>query len=185
MRIVGISQSVMGQLFFKTRDKLKRVYPEAKDENGYVYALPDPHDTRSKRYKILSEKMPSYQMIRIFISHFDRIETCQQFKFQQLNILKIEFHEKEQIRYGELDYVPRDLIEGTSTKHKLLLCCDNCKRIIENTRCDGVKKSGFIYEYECPLQDIVLRKRLEKNKLAYEDLETKANQVALNCLTCA
>jgi hypothetical protein len=170
MRIIAVSRSIMGRTFFKTSGKLAGIKSEVDDDSGYVYALPDLHDTRSAKSRVFSK----YPKILGFLSKYDRIETCPHFEKAQYNILRIERHTKERVRYNEIDYVPRNLVKQTATQDELFLCCNACKETRENTMCDRVRKHGFLFDYDCPLEDIVLRKRLSQNGLSYEDLEEEA-----------
>ncbi len=164
--VTAISQSVMGRIFFKTPVKLGKTKPEAKDENGYIYALPDSHDTRSKKSKMLSR-----YRIKGLLSRYARVETCPHFDKDSYNMMRIGYTAKHGIKYHELDYIPRNLVKDVVTESRLYLCCDGCKQLIGNTGCDRVRKRGFLFDFDCPLEDIVLRRRLTQHRLAYENLE--------------
>jgi hypothetical protein len=166
MRIIAVSQSIMGRTFFKTSGKLAGIKSEVGDDSGYVYALPELHDTRSAKSRVFSK----FPKMLGFLSKYDGIETCPHFESAQYNILKIERPAKGRVRYSEIDYLPQNLVKETTTQ-ELFLCCNGCKEIKENAMCDRVRKRGFLFDHNCSLEDIVLRRRLSQNGLPYEDLE--------------
>ena len=162
-QIEAISKSRLEKFFFKTKEKISGLKPDATDENSFIYAF----------RPALSKKMEYLSKAEKFLSNFDEIETCKHFVENNQNILKIEFQTNADIQpvgYNDIDYIPSDLFSGSIVKNKLVLCCDECKKFFENSMCNCIIKSGFIYDYGCPLQDILLRKRLEENKLTFENL---------------
>lgn len=122
-----------------------------------------------------SKKMELLSKTEKFLNLFDQINTCDHFGEKTSNLLKIEFQTEAPLNYKDVDYIPSELFSESITKNKLVLCCDGCKRIIENSMCDCIKKRGFVFDYDCDLLDILLRKRLNENKIIYEHLDSDSN----------
>lgn len=178
MNIITIEkyEDAMGQsVALKTSEKIGKWKARHEDEDGYVYILPHIKDTRSN----ISKTFSKYPQIRGFLSKFEKIGTCPHISKHPNNVLKIGSYDRlseGQVSLG-LPYIPRKLRKERIV-NKLYLCCDDCKQRVENTMCNGVRKHGFLFDYDCPLQDIILRRRLSQNGLACEDLEEREKEAS-------
>ena len=161
-KVVAISKTRMGRYFFKTKEKISKFKPIAIDKDEFIYVF----------RPALSKKMELLSKTEKFLNGFDEIYTCEHFGPKTQNLLKIEFQTEEPLNYQDIDYIPKELFSGSIIKNRLVLCCDDCKQIIENSMCDGIKKNGFVFDYACDLLDIILRKRLDENKIIYENIES-------------
>jgi len=145
-------------VYFETPDKLAGIKSEAKGGKGFIYILD--LSAPSKKSKMLFKK---YTSLRSFLSKYEKIESCPHFEGHPENILKVEFRAKIRL-------IPSGLLtEGIG--YKLFLCCNDCKNRIENTMCERVEKHGFLFDFGCPLEDIILQKRLVQKGLSFENLE--------------
>ena len=174
--VIAIETNFEGNHLFKIPNRLKGKTPIATDQNGFVYMLPDPFDTRS----VIAKHLGTYPKIRNFLSKYDEIKSCSHFEETPKNILNIVHEtprEKNLVAFRAhiKISVPSNLLEKEK-RSKLFLCCDDCKKNIENSMCDTVQKRGFLYDFECPLEDIFLRKQLTENGLFYEDLEEESER---------
>lgn len=178
MNIIAIEkyEDAMGQwVALKTSERIGKGKARHEDEDGYVYILPHIKDTRSN----ISKTFSKYPQIRGFLSKFEKIGTCPHISKHPNNVLKIGSYDRlseGQVSLG-MPYIPRKL-KKERIVNKLYLCCDDCKQRIENTMCNGVRKHGFLFDYDCPLEDIILRKRLSQNGLVYEDLEEREKEAS-------
>ena len=80
-QIESLSKSRMGRFFFKTKEKISGLKPDATDENSFIYAF----------RPALSKKMENLSKAEKFLSNFDEIETCKHFVENNQNILKKGF----------------------------------------------------------------------------------------------
>lgn len=162
--IIAISQNLMNEIYIKTTRSstlLAELTSVARDEKGFIFHL--------------NKNIKNYPKIRSFLLKYKGIKSCPHFEEHPDNILKIESCMKSDIRVDTMEDIPRELFSKVTT-NRLFFCCNECKGLIENTMCDGVNKHGFLYDYECPLQDIELKRRLNLNGLKYEDLKEEENQ---------
>lgn len=154
--IISLDKDVFSEIFrIKTSEKIGRLRKYEEDETGFTYYLLRHDDTSA-----LVKNLFSIKYNRTFFSKYEKIETCQHFDLDHPFVLKLKYTKSI-----------RQLIPDSN--YKLVLCCEECKNIYENTMCDTIKPKPFYYDFECNTSDILLRTRLEENKIDLTDFEQK------------
>lgn len=139
--------------YIKTSKKIGRIRNYEEDDSGFIYQFRQYDDT-SAIVKNLFDK--NYK--RTFFSKYEIIETCPHFTLNNPSVLKLKYNKRF-----------RPMI--SNSQYKLVLCCEDCKNIYENSMCDSIRAKPFYYDFSCNTSDILLQTKLKEKDIDIKKYE--------------
>jgi hypothetical protein len=146
-------KSSFGRITFEATQPFGKKKPDSMKEGRYTYIYHLSEFKNRAFFKTFWTKT---------LESFNEVDSCPHFNADEGEM--IHLHKERQSMFDSFR------IDRVDT---LLLCCKNCGEEIEKRDCEeGIRKVGFTYQYYCDLQNLILRKILQEEKIPFETGKT-------------
>lgn len=145
---INRDEAYLSRVEFRCKKRILKGSRIVPDENVFKYIW-DTNDSKSK----IAKEIGKIRGLKTLIGR-NSLQFCPHF----------HQHDHTAIRIKRINS-PSDFYPAN---YCILIGCEECTSLKQNTRCGSVYKDGFLFTFGCPFQELILKQRIEKMGLSYD-----------------